>query len=32
VPFTQVSWLPSPLFLGGTTMTSTATMRRETIQ
>lgn len=32
VPFSQVSWLPSPLFLGGTTMTSTATMRRETIQ
>jgi Flp pilus assembly protein TadG len=32
VPFNQVSWLPSPMFLGGTTMTTTATMRRETIQ
>ncbi|MBI3838037.1 MAG: pilus assembly protein [Planctomycetia bacterium] len=32
VGFNQVSWLPSPLFLGGTTMTFTATMRRETMQ
>lgn len=32
VPFTRVSWLPSPLFLGGTTMTYTATMRRESMQ
>lgn len=30
VPFNSVSWLPSPLFLGGRTLTSTATMRRET--
>ena len=32
VGFNQVSWLPSPLFLGGTTLTYTATMRRETMQ
>jgi len=31
VPFDQVSWLPSPLFLGGQTMSFTATMRRETM-
>lgn len=30
VPFNAVSWLPSPLFLGGRTLTSTAIMRRET--
>jgi len=32
VPFNQVSWLPSPIFLGGTTMTATTVMRRETTQ
>ena len=32
VPFNQVSWLPSPMFLGGTTMTATSVMRRETTQ
>ncbi len=31
VGFKQVSWLPSPMFLGNTTMTFTATMRRETM-
>ena len=31
VGFNQVSWLPSPFYLGGTTMTFTATMRRETL-
>jgi Flp pilus assembly protein TadG len=30
VGFNQVSWLPSPFFLGGTTLSYTATMRRET--
>jgi Flp pilus assembly protein TadG len=32
VPFNSVSWLPSPLFLGGKTLSYTATMRRETMQ
>lgn len=32
VPFSQVSWLPSPMFLGGTTLSATAVMRRETVQ
>ena len=32
IPFSQVSWLPSPMFLGGTTMTATSAMRRETVQ
>jgi len=32
IPFNQVSWLPSPMFLGGNTMTATTVMRRETIQ
>ncbi len=31
VPFAKVSWLPSPLYLGGKTLTFTATMRRETL-
>lgn len=31
VGFNQVSWLPSPFYLGGTTMSYTATMRRETM-
>lgn len=32
IPFDQVSWLPSPLFLGGRTLTATAVMRRENTQ
>jgi len=32
IPFDQVSWLPSPFFLGGRTMTATTVMRRETVQ
>ena len=32
VSFDQVSWLPSPLFLGGSNMTATTVMRRETVQ
>jgi len=32
VPFSQVSWLPSPMYLGGTTLTSQTVMRRETTQ
>ena len=32
VPFGQVSWLPTPMFLGGSTMTATTVMRRETVQ
>jgi Flp pilus assembly protein TadG len=31
VPFNKVSWLPSPWFLGSTTLSYTATMRRETM-
>jgi len=30
VGYNQVSWLPSPFYLGGTTIQYTATMRRET--
>jgi Flp pilus assembly protein TadG len=30
VPFKEVSWLPNPLFLGNKTLSSTASMRRET--
>jgi Flp pilus assembly protein TadG len=32
VPFNQVSWLPSPMFLGGKTLTATTVMRRESTQ
>ena len=32
VPFDQVSWLPSPMFLGGNTLSATTVMRRETVQ
>ena len=32
VPFNQVSWLPSPMFLGGYTLSAGSTMRRETVQ
>ena len=31
VPFSQVSWLPSPMFLGGRQMTASTVMRRESI-
>jgi Flp pilus assembly protein TadG len=33
IPFSQVSWLPSPMFIGGdTALTATSVMRRETVQ
>jgi Flp pilus assembly protein TadG len=32
IPFTQVSWLPTPMFLGGTTISATTVMRRESVQ
>lgn len=32
VPFRQVSWLPTPMFLGDTTLRARTTMRREAIQ
>jgi Flp pilus assembly protein TadG len=32
VPFGQVSWLPSPMFLSGKTLSATTVMRRETVQ
>ena len=32
VPFTEVSWLPSPLFLGATELQASSAMRRETAQ
>jgi len=32
VPFNDVNWLPSPIFLGGKTLTFNAVMRRETMQ
>jgi Flp pilus assembly protein TadG len=32
VPFNDVSWLPSPFYLGGKSMTFSAVMRRETMQ
>ncbi len=33
IPFTSVSWLPSPMFLAKTTqLTATTVMRRETVQ
>lgn len=32
IPFSQVSWLPSPMFLGGKTLTSATVMRRESVQ
>lgn len=32
VPFSQVSWLPTPMFLNGTNMTASTSMRRETVQ
>jgi hypothetical protein len=32
IPFNQVSWFPTPIFLGGATMTASTVMRRETVQ
>ena len=32
IGFNQVSWLPSPMYLGGTTLSSATVMRRETSQ
>jgi Flp pilus assembly protein TadG len=32
IPFSQVSWIPSPMFLGGSTLTASTVMRRETVQ
>ncbi|MDZ7615745.1 MAG: TadE/TadG family type IV pilus assembly protein [Patescibacteria group bacterium] len=33
IPFSQVSWLPTPMFVGGDTeLSSKSTMRRETVQ
>jgi Flp pilus assembly protein TadG len=32
VPFNEVSWLPSPMYLGGKTLTATTVMRRESVQ
>jgi Flp pilus assembly protein TadG len=32
VPFSQVSWLPTPIFLGSKTLTASTVMRRETVQ
>jgi Flp pilus assembly protein TadG len=30
IPFNEVSWLPSPMYLGGKTLNATTAMRRET--
>lgn len=32
IPFAEVSWLPSPMYLGSTTLTAKTSMRRETVQ
>lgn len=32
VPFNQVSWLPSPMYLGGQTLSASTVMRREAIK
>jgi Flp pilus assembly protein TadG len=32
VPFSQVSWLPTPIFITGKTLVSSTVMRRETVQ
>jgi Flp pilus assembly protein TadG len=32
IPFSQVSWLPTPMFLGSKTLTASTVMRRETVQ
>ena len=31
IDFDRISWLPSPMYLGGKTLTATATMRLETV-
>jgi Flp pilus assembly protein TadG len=31
IPFNQVSWLPTPIFLGSNTLSASTTMRRETL-
>jgi hypothetical protein len=32
VPFSRVSWLPAPMFLGSANMSATSVMRRESVQ
>jgi len=32
IPFSNVSWLPVPMFVGDMDLSSTASMRRETVQ
>ncbi len=32
VPFSRVSWMPSPLYLGNTNLSAQAIMRRESVQ
>ncbi len=32
IPFNQVSWLPTPLFIGGKTLSASTVMRRESAQ
>ncbi len=32
IPFSQVSWLPSPMYLGDTTLSASTAMRRETVE
>jgi Flp pilus assembly protein TadG len=32
IPFDEVSWLPTPMFLSGKEMSATTVMRRETVQ
>lgn len=32
IPFNQVSWLASPMFLDGKTLTASSAMRRETVE
>jgi hypothetical protein len=32
VPFSKVSWLPTPIWLGGKTLSASTVMRRETVQ
>jgi Flp pilus assembly protein TadG len=31
IPFSQVSWLPTPIFMGSKTLSASTTMRRETL-
>ena len=31
IPFSQVSWLPTPIFLGSNTLSASTAMRRETL-